>query len=140
MSTQIELLKKYGLSVRGYAGQHILVDPNMQRKIVDLLDLKARERVLEIGPGLGALTGEILRRGAKLWAVEKDKQFASILKKEYRDFILSKRLSIFEGNFLEFDFQKLRGVGQGKINVIGNLPYYITAPILFHLLDGRVLI
>ena len=55
MLTQIELLKKYDLRIRGHLGQHLLMDPNTIRKIVDALDLQPGERVFEIGPGLGAV-------------------------------------------------------------------------------------
>ena len=140
MATQIELIKKYGLSIRGHSGQHLLADPNMQRKVVNLLDPQTDEKILEIGPGLGALTGEILRRGARLWAVEKDKRFVSILRKEFEDFIQSKKFTIFGEDFLKFDFHKVRDFKKTKLRVIGNLPYYITAPILFHLMDHRSLI
>ena len=74
--TQVDLLKKYGMSVRGRLGQHILIDANVCRKIVGALELGPGDHVLEIGPGLGALTGEILATGCSLAAVEKDPQFA----------------------------------------------------------------
>lgn len=131
MSTQIELLKKYSLPVRGISGQHLLIDPNIQRKIVDLLDLKPKDRVLEIGPGLGALTAEILRRGkAKVWAVEKDARFVQVLEKEFAG-PLKDRLEIIHADILRVNPGKLKIPGPFK--VISNLPYYITAPILFHL-------
>ena len=60
MPTQIELIKQYGLSIRGFSGQHLLIDPNVQRKIVDLLEIKPSDLVLEIGPGDGRLTEKIL--------------------------------------------------------------------------------
>ena len=82
MLTQIELLKKYDLRVRGHLGQHLLMDPNTIRKIVDALELQPGEPVFEIGPGLGAVTGEVLRRGTPLLAVETDKKFVEILTRE----------------------------------------------------------
>jgi 16S rRNA (adenine1518-N6/adenine1519-N6)-dimethyltransferase len=137
MATQIELLKKHGLSVRGNMGQHLLIDPNIQKKIVDLLDLKAGETVLEIGPGLGALTGEMIRRGAKVIAVEKDARFVAILREEYDP----KALEVIEDDIIHFDFKKIsERTGKKKIKVISNLPYYITAPILFRLADEKDMI
>ncbi len=139
MSTQIELLKKYGLSVRGQSGQHLLIDPNIQRKIVDLLDPKPGDTILEIGPGLGALTEEILNRGAKVWAVEKDERFVEILKGEFAD-SLKGRLKIVSGDILKFDLKKIVPKKAGKnfrLKVASNLPYYITTPILFHLIRYR---
>ncbi len=134
MSTQIDLLKKYGLPIRGHSGQHLLIDPNTQRKIVDALDPQPNDKILEIGPGLGALTYEILRRGANVLAVEKDERFIEILRgeagKDYRG-----RLEVLNQDILKFKLDSLKG--KEKWKVISNLPYYITAPILFHLIESR---
>lgn len=132
MSTQIDLLKKYDLRVRGHLGQHLLIDPNLQRKIIDLLELGPDEPVLEIGPGLGALTGEMLGRGARVLAVEIDSRFAEILKKEWA--AAGDRLEVVREDFLQFDAARL---GKRKWKVASNLPYYISAPILFRLLECR---
>ncbi len=138
MTTQIDLLKKYGLSIKGNMGQHLLIDPNIQKKIVDALDLKAGELVFEIGPGLGALTGEILNRGAKVFAVEKDPRFVEILREEYGE---KRGLEVAEDDIIRFDFKKFaEKLGKKKIKVVSNLPYYITAPILFCLADAREII
>ena len=137
MPTQVELLKKYGLSVRGHLGQHLLIDPNMQRKIVGLLDPGAGDFVLEIGPGLGALTGHLLERGVRVFAIERDPVFAGILKKEFASF--KGRLVILEEDILKINLKKLLGARAKRKGwkVIGNLPYYITAPILFTLMEHR---
>jgi len=145
MLTQIELLKKYDLRIRGHLGQHLLMDPNTVRKIVDALDLQAGDRVLEIGPGLGAVTQEVLRRGFPLLAVETDKKFVEVLTREllpeYPD-----RFKLIHEDVLKCDLTKLLcdntrclinptpGVERG-MKVIGNLPYYISTPILFHLIE-----
>jgi 16S rRNA (adenine1518-N6/adenine1519-N6)-dimethyltransferase len=140
MSTQIALLKKYGLPIRGYSGQHILIDPNVQRKIVNSLDPKPRDKVLEIGPGLGALTEEILKRGSRVLAVEKDKRFAEILEGELsRDY--GKKLEIIHGDILKLKLDRLKPSKDKTLwKVMSNLPYYITAPILFHLIGYRRLV
>ena len=135
MPTQVDLLKSYGLEIRGVQGQHLLIDPNMQRKIVDRLGVEEGDRVLEIGPGLGALTGELLKRKARVVAVEKDERFVRVLKKEFREWIPG-RLQIVHGDILEFDFKKAFPPKKGdKIKVISNLPYYVTGPTLFHLFE-----
>ncbi len=135
MPSQIELLKKYSLQVRGHLGQHLLIDPNMQRKIVDLLDLQPDDRVLEIGPGLGALTAEMFKRGLKkIWVVEKDERFANALEKEFS--VPGKKLEIFQGDILKTDLKKILSPGK-RYKVVSNLPYYITAPILFHLIESK---
>lgn len=137
MLTQIELLKKYDLKIRGHLGQHLLMDPNMIRKIVDALDLQPGETVFEIGPGLGAVTQEILKRGFSLIAVEKDRKFVEILKQELAP-EHENRFQLIEGDILKTNLSK--GVGPylkkgQKAKVISNLPYYISTPIFFHLVD-----
>jgi 16S rRNA (adenine1518-N6/adenine1519-N6)-dimethyltransferase len=138
MSTQIDLLKKYGIAVRGHIGQHLLIDPNLQRKTVECLELQSSDKVLEIGPGLGALTTHLLGRCERFVAVEKDPQFVEVLKKEHPEFS-DKKNALIHSDILEFDFKELGSPGKSKWKVISNLPYYITAPILFHLLDHRAL-
>jgi len=145
-TTQIALLKKYGLPVRGVSGQHLLVDPNIQRKIVEVLNPRPKEWILEIGPGLGALTAAILAEGALVVAVEKDRRFCEILEGELG--------AEYEGRFwvenediLKSDPKKLlarfrqatKKAAQkpSKAKVVSNLPYYITAPVLFWLVDHR---
>ena len=137
MLTQIELLKKYALRIRGHLGQHLLMDPNTIRKIVDALDLQPGERVFEIGPGLGAVTQEVLRRGFPLLAVETDKKFVEILTRElgpeHPD-----RFKLIHGDILKSDPTKMirEWAGPGaRVKAIGNLPYYISTPILFHLIE-----
>ncbi|MEI7751337.1 MAG: 16S rRNA (adenine(1518)-N(6)/adenine(1519)-N(6))-dimethyltransferase RsmA [Candidatus Omnitrophota bacterium] len=152
MLTQIELLKKYGLRIRGHLGQHLLMDPNTIRKIVDALDLQPGDRVFEIGPGLGAVTQEVLRRGFPLLAVETDPKFVEILTQE----LLPEHphhFKLVHADVLKCDLTKLinekgtplsaaepaplRKGSQppAKVKVIGNLPYYISTPILFHLIE-----
>jgi 16S rRNA (adenine1518-N6/adenine1519-N6)-dimethyltransferase len=137
MLTQIELLKKYDLRIRGHLGQHLLMDPNTIRKIVDGLDLQAGDRVFEIGPGLGAVTQEVLRRGFSLLAVETDKKFVEILTQElFPEY--PGHFKLIPGDILKSDPTKMirEWAGPGvKVKVIGNLPYYISTPILFHLIE-----
>lgn len=133
MATQIELLKKYQIPVRGHLGQHLLMDANIQHKIIDLLDLKTSDHVLEIGPGLGALTGHLLGRCRKFVAVEKDLRFAAVLKEEYPA-ICKPPHQLIEADFLKYPLQKIVGTRGRDWKAISNLPYYITTPILFQLL------
>ena len=156
MPTQIELLKKHSLPIRGTMGQHLLIDPNMQRKIVDFLSPGPKDKILEIGPGLGALTGEILQRGASVIAVEKDKRFIPILEEEFGRY--GDKFKLIQGDALETDFNVILREGKkysaggvrqrtdGSVlgrrsafggKVISNLPYYVTAPILLKLVSAR---
>jgi len=137
--TQVELLKKYKIPVRGQLGQHLLIDPNIQQKIVDLLNPRAGEWVLEIGPGLGALTQELLVRGVKVLAIEKDKRFVKVLREENAS-RYGNKFVILTGDVLKLDLEKTIQDNIPKselpIKVLSNLPYYITAPILVLLLDN----
>ncbi len=153
--TQIALLQKYGLTVRGSSGQHLLIDPNMQRKIVELVGPKPKEWILEIGPGLGALTGELLVREARVIAVEKDPRFCEILEeelgKEYKgklrilnEDILKVKLAsdLKRGQAPTVNTKGARPLLEGMprcndVTAVSNLPYYITSPILFWLIENR---
>ena len=137
MSTQVDLLKKYGLPIRGFVGQHLLIDPNIQKKIVEGLDPQPGDLILEIGPGLGALTGELLKRDLNVWTVEKDDRFVEILQKEYGTFAKD-RFHILHQDILKINLESdIFSKKKGTWKVISNLPYYITAPILFHLIEHR---
>lgn len=151
MLTQVQLLKKYKIRIRGHLGQHLLMDPNTIRRIADGLQLGPKEPVFEIGPGLGAMTVELLSRGHPVLAVEKDPKFVEVLNAEVAPYFPGK-LTVVHGDILEADLAKLlcdsnqprRMTGSTDevktgFKVIGNLPYYISTPILFHLIGHRVL-
>lgn len=110
-------------------GQHFLIDYNIARKIVALVDLNDRNTLIEIGPGQGILT-EMLMSHYDVVAVELDKRCVAYLNSNFPD---SKRLSVVQGDFLQLDLSLLPGTK--KMTWIGNLPYQITSPILFKMLD-----
>ncbi|MBI3316813.1 MAG: ribosomal RNA small subunit methyltransferase A [Candidatus Omnitrophica bacterium] len=141
MPTQIEILKRHNLSLRKSLGQNFLIDPNIQRKIVDLLELEESDRLLEIGPGLGALSFEILNRGFQLTAIERDQRMIRFLEEELGE-EAKKTIHLIHGDILDFDFRQwARGVKKGgQVKVLSNLPYYLTSPILFYLTESRSLI
>ena len=118
-------------------GQHLLIDPNLQRKTVDLLGAKPGDNIMEIGPGLGALTFEMLERGYKVWAVEKDARFVKVLSEEYGNY-LNLNFFVHHGDILQCDLVSFlaRPTNEGPLKVMGNLPYYITAPIFFYLFEN----
>lgn len=134
---QIQLLKKYELSVRGFRGQHLLVDENIQRNFVSHVNPKKGETIVEIGPGLGAITELLLREGAKVIAVEQDPRFVEILKGELGDDF--KTLTLVHDDVLKVNLKKYVQ-GKSKLKVVGNIPYYITSPILLYLIGHRTLI
>lgn len=113
-------------------GQHFLTDANIIRKIVDAVVVPDGGRVMEIGPGTGAVTRLLYERYPDLEVIEIDSRAAEFLRKAYPE------LTIHEQDVLKTDWSGLSG-GQRPISVVGNLPYYITSPILFSVIDRREL-
>ncbi len=108
-------------------GQNFLHDQNLARWIVAQLDAGPGDELIEIGPGLGALTEAALETGANLTALEKDRRLADFLT---RRFAGRERLRIIQGDALEYDTRTLWPRRPAK--VFGNLPYYVSTPLLFH--------
>jgi 16S rRNA (adenine1518-N6/adenine1519-N6)-dimethyltransferase len=111
-------------------GQNFLVDPNIARKIVGSLRAPRGGRVVEIGSGTGALTGVLLSEYPDVLAVEIDERAIDYLQSEYPG------LDVRHADVLDLDWALLAASGTGPLFVIGNLPYHITSPILFSLLDN----
>ena len=114
-------------------GENYLVDSNIKDKIINTVDPQRDDVILEIGPGLGALTIDLAKSGASVIAVEKDKKAFAILKGLVKDDFPN--LKILCGDILEFDLKAL-GLKK-KAKVVGNLPYYITTPIIEYLIENR---
>ena len=102
-------------------GQHFLHDPRIQEKIVDALSLQESDFVVEIGPGEGALTRRLLERTPNVETIEIDRDLAEILIRE--------KIKVHQADALEFDY----GVFPRGMRIVGNLPYNISTPLLFHL-------
>ena len=117
----------HGHQARKRFGQNFLVDPNIIRKIVAAIGAKPGEAVVEIGPGLGALTEPLLASSGHLHVVEIDRDLIARLKETHSREVLT----IHEGDALRFDFAQL----PADLKVVGNLPYNISTPLLFHLAD-----
>lgn len=115
---------------RKYFGQHFLHDRNIIDKILAGIAPRADEHFVEIGPGHGALTRPLLERVGRLDVIEIDRDLAAELTTEFTD----PKFSIHVGDALKFDFAKL-GAGDGVLRLVGNLPYNISTPLLFHILD-----
>lgn len=126
------LLKKHDVRPNKRLGQNFLVDKNMQRKLLGNCNLAEDDVVLEIGPGLGALTFDIAKHVKQVFAVEKDKRLSGPLKDSAAGY---DNINIITGDILKFDMEKL--YKDKKIKVIGNLPYYITSPIVSYLIERR---
>ncbi len=111
-------------------GQHFLHDPGVIARIVAAIDPAPSDRIVEIGPGLGALTRPLLERAGRVEAVEIDRDVIAELRQRLAG---AGELLVHEGDALEFDFAALAGDGR-KLRVCGNLPYNVSTPLLFHLL------
>jgi 16S rRNA (adenine1518-N6/adenine1519-N6)-dimethyltransferase len=114
--------------VRKSLGQHFLTDPRILARIADALSLSSAETVIEIGPGRGALTEQLLLRAGRVIAIEIDRMLAASLRQRYAS---EPRLDVIEGDVLETNLGVLTA---GDFALVGNVPYYITTPILFHAL------
>jgi 16S rRNA (adenine1518-N6/adenine1519-N6)-dimethyltransferase len=109
-------------------GQHFLQDRAALADIADAALLNAGDVVVEIGPGRGALTDELLARAGRVVAIEIDKELTRLLREKYG---ADTRITIVEGDVLDIRISELIG---GPFTVVGNVPYYITTPILFHVM------
>lgn len=112
-------------------GQHFLHDPNMIRKVAGTLCAEPRDPVVEIGPGTGALTGRLAARYDDFTAIEIDERAVAALREEHPN------VDVRHTDILETDWSALAREKGRALHVIGNLPYNITSPILFSLLDAR---
>jgi 16S rRNA (adenine1518-N6/adenine1519-N6)-dimethyltransferase len=111
-------------------GQHFLIDPNLNRKIISFADLTPETFVCEIGPGGGALTRNLCLTSAQVLALEVDPRMVQFLRTELRD---CHNLEVREADALQFPFSQL----PSSTVVVSNLPYNISTPILFRLLESR---
>ena len=109
-------------------GQNFLVDHRIINQIISTISPKNDDSIIEIGPGKGAITFPIIEYLDHLSVIEIDRDLVSMLKSKEQE-----KLTIFQADALTFDFSQI----SNKLRVIGNLPYNISSPLLFHLLDYR---
>lgn len=138
MSTTLNLLKKHHIRPQKHYGQSFLTDDQIFHKIVAAGHLQHEDTVVEIGAGLGVMTGLIADIAAQVIAVEVDPHLIEILRENLR---VRENVAIVHQDILTFDFSTISVLSPGgRIKVIGNIPYNITSEILFHLLKFRGLI
>ncbi len=113
-----------------YLSQNFLQDKNIARKIVNSISLKKNDNVVEIGPGKGILTSELLNNISHLTAVELDSDLTVVLNERFGNFI-----TLLNEDFLKVSLEKLSS--NKKIRLVGNIPYKITSPIIFHAIDSQ---
>lgn len=121
--------KKAGHQARKRFGQNFLHDPGVIERIVRAIHPKPDDAIVEIGPGLGAITEEILAVNPKLQVVELDRDLIPVLRTKFFNY---PEFRIHEADALKFDFSQL--VDEKPLRIIGNLPYNISTPLIFHLL------
>ena len=109
-------------------GQHFLTDRGIIEDIVHAIAPQAGQTMVEIGPGLGAMTQPLVERLGHLTVIELDSDLAVLLRKK-------PELSVIESDVLRVDFRQLADAATARLRIVGNLPYNISTPILFHLLD-----
>jgi 16S rRNA (adenine1518-N6/adenine1519-N6)-dimethyltransferase len=113
-------------------GQNFLRDQNAIRRIVAALGDVSAQTVVEIGPGHGAITGHLAAQAGRVIALELDRELAPRL----RSFLGSDHVAVLEQDVLQFDFAAASAQARQKLVVVGNLPYYITSPILLRLAES----
>ncbi len=112
-------------------GQNFLHDPVLIARIIAAIAPRPTDRLVEIGPGQAALTEPLLRAAGALIAIEIDRDLAARLRERFA----SQALTVMESDVLRVDFSALAQQAGGKLRIVGNLPYNISSPILFHLLE-----
>jgi len=113
--------------------QNFLVNLRAAKRIVDYLELKPDEKVLEIGPGKGVLTQFLLEKAKRVYGVEVDRSLFKYLVEEFKD---KENLEVINQDILEFNLYKIVDKGE-RLKVIGNIPYQITTPIFEYLIQNR---
>ena len=131
------IMKERGFSTKKRFGQNFLIDQNIVGRIIQTADLQPDEWVLEIGPGLGALTMHLGEQAAHVVAMEIDRGLAAIL----RDTLVSPTVTVWEGDALEADWEQLLldAAWQGeRLKLVANLPYYLTPPLVMKALESNL--
>ncbi len=125
-----DLLNKHELRPLKRFGQNFMVDKTVLSKVVATAELTSQDTVLEIGPGIGTLTQELAKKAGQIVAIEKDRNMVEILKETLKDF---KNIEIIQADIRKWD-PKYK-IQDTKYKVVGNLPFYLTAPVIRQFLE-----
>lgn len=127
-----ELVQKYKFRFSKSLGQNFLIDESVPRDIVDGANVNEEDLVIEIGPGVGTLTVQLLKRAKRVVAIELDSSLIPILTAELGD---NQNFQLIHNDALKVDFNEI--IGEEKsVKLVANLPYYVTTPIIVNLLKG----
>ena len=130
----IAILNKYGLRANKKLGQNFLINESIIYDIVKKANVTKEDVVIEIGPGLGSLTKELINNAKKVIAIELDPNMIDILKSRFGIF---DNFEVIYGDVLKIDLEELIK-GYDSVKVVANLPYYITTPIIMKLLEDKL--
>jgi 16S rRNA (adenine1518-N6/adenine1519-N6)-dimethyltransferase len=129
LSDMAATLREIGVSPVRSLGQNFLHDRNLAKWVVDQAKISRDDFIVEIGPGLGALTEIALAKAARVLAIEKDKRLVKFLREKFKD----GALEIVHGDALEFDTRIF--YTQPEVKLLGNLPYYVSSQLLIRFLE-----
>ncbi len=131
-----EIIEKYDFVFKKKFGQNFLIDSHVINKIINSADITEDDLVIEIGPGIGSLTEEILEKCGKLIAIEIDTNLIPILEEMFGD---CENFELINQDILKVDIaQLIKDNPYKKVKVVANLPYYITTPIIMNFLENDI--
>ncbi|MEG2018356.1 MAG: 16S rRNA (adenine(1518)-N(6)/adenine(1519)-N(6))-dimethyltransferase RsmA [Clostridium sp.] len=128
-----EVVLKYNFKFTKSLGQNFLIDDSVLDDIVDGAEITKDDYVIEIGPGVGTLTKELLQRAKRVTSIELDEKLIPILQEELKDF---ENFELVHKDALKVDYNELIG-DEKSVKIVANLPYYVTTPIIANLLNGK---
>ena len=128
-----ELVKKYNFKFSKSLGQNFLIDDSVLNDIVNGADVNGEDFIIEIGPGVGTLTAQLLNKAKKVTSIELDNDLIPILQQELGD---HPNFSLIHKDALKVDFNEVIG-DEKSVKLVANLPYYVTTPIIVNLLKNK---
>ncbi len=136
----LKIMKKYNIKANKSLGQNFLINDMAINKIIENSNISKEDLIIEIGPGLGTLTKEIIKKAGKVICIELDKKMVNILKDRFEN---NEKINIINEDILKVDLSKIikEEKESGKIKnakIVANLPYYITTPIIMKLLEEKL--
>ena len=134
------ILKKYNITANKSLGQNFLINDDVIEKTINSANISKDDLVIEIGPGLGTLTKELLEKAKKVIAIELDNRMIEILKERfslYSNFELLHQ-DVLKVNIQEYIEKEKKQNGVKQVKIVANLPYYITTPIIMKLLEDKL--
>lgn len=132
-----QIIKKYDFKFTKTLGQNFLIDENIIQKILQAVDIKKEDLILEIGPGIGTLTAAAAEHAGSVKAIEIDRKLIPILQENLKAY---DHVKIIHQDILKTDLRALMADRKDNqpVKIIGNLPYYITTPIIMKILENKI--